>query len=50
MRFVALPEVAGLGIARHALDAIYNEDPAVLRARQRDTLARLGLTRRLRSL
>jgi hypothetical protein len=44
MRFVALPEVAGLGIARHAMDAIYNEDPAVLRARQRDTLIGLGLT------
>ncbi|MGC1522349.1 MAG: hypothetical protein WA803_12485 [Steroidobacteraceae bacterium] len=44
MRFVALPEIAGLGIARHAMDAIYNEDPAVLRARQRDTLTALGLT------
>ena len=44
MRFVALPEIAGLGIARHAMDAIYNEDPAVLRARQRDTLTGLGLT------
>ena len=44
MRFVALPEVAGLGIARRAMDTIYNEDPAVLRARQRDTLTALGLT------
>ncbi len=44
MRFVALPEIAGLGIARHTMDAIYNEDPAVLRARQRDTLTTLGLT------
>jgi prolyl oligopeptidase len=44
MRFVALPEIAGLGIAREAMDAIYNEDPAVLRARQRQTLTALGLT------
>jgi hypothetical protein len=44
MRFVALPEIAGLGIARHAMDAIYNEDPAVLRARQREALTALGLT------
>jgi hypothetical protein len=44
MRFVALPEIAGLGIARRTMDAIYNEDPAVLRARQRETLTALGLT------
>jgi hypothetical protein len=44
MRFAALPAIAGLGIARRAMDAIYNEDPAVLRARQRQTLAGFGLT------
>ena len=44
MRFVALPEIAGLGIARRTMDAIYNEDPAVLRARQRESLTALGLT------
>jgi hypothetical protein len=44
MRFAALPEIAGLGIARRAMDAIYDEDPAVLRARQRETLGTLGLT------
>jgi hypothetical protein len=44
MRFVAVPAIAGLGVARRAMDAIYNEDPAVLRARQRETLAALGLT------
>ena len=44
MRFVALPAIAGLGIARRAMDAIYNEDPAVLRARQRAKLTALGLT------
>jgi hypothetical protein len=32
-----------LGDVRRAMDAIYNEDPAVLRARQRSTLAGYGL-------
>jgi len=43
MKFV-VPGIAELGIAQHAVDAIYNEDPAVLRAHQRDKLASFGLT------
>jgi hypothetical protein len=43
MHFVGIPGVPYLGDVRRAMDAIYNEDPAVLRARQRTTLASFGL-------
>ena len=43
MHFVGIPGVPYLGDVRRAMDAIYNEDPAVLRARQRGTLAGYGL-------
>jgi hypothetical protein len=43
MHFVGVPGVPYLGDVRRAMDAIYNEDPAVLRARQRTTLAGYGL-------
>jgi hypothetical protein len=43
MHFVGIPGVPYLGDVRRAMDAIYNEDPAVLRARQRTTLAGYGL-------
>ena len=43
MHFVGIPGVPYLGDVRRAMDAIYNEDPAVLRARQRSTLAGYGL-------
>ena len=43
MHFVGIPGVPYLGDVKRAMDAIYNEDPAVLRARQRATLASYGL-------
>ena len=44
LHFVGIPGVPYLGDVRRAMDAIYNEDPAVLRARQRSTLAGYGLS------
>ncbi len=44
MHFVGIPGVPYLNDVKRAMDAIYNEDPAVLRARQRATLASYGLT------
>jgi hypothetical protein len=43
MKFVAAG-VPYAGEARRALDAIYNEDPAVLRKKRREALASFGLT------
>jgi hypothetical protein len=45
LHFVAIPGVPYLSDVKRAMDAIYNEDPAVLRARQRTTLAGYGLTK-----
>ena len=42
-RFVGLPGIPGIGLMSRATDAIYNEDPATLRARARKTLAGYGL-------
>jgi hypothetical protein len=44
LHFVGIPGVPYIGDVKRAMDAIYNEDPAVLRARQRTTLAGYGLT------
>lgn len=44
MRFVGVPGIPGIGIAQRAVDAIYNEDPAVIRQRTRKTLADFGLS------
>jgi hypothetical protein len=44
MKFVGLPGIPGIGIAARAVDAIYNEDPAAIRARTRGTLAGFGLS------
>jgi hypothetical protein len=44
MHFVGIPGVPYLGDVKRAMDAIYTEDPAVLRARQRATLAGYGLS------
>lgn len=44
LKFVAPTAISQLGYAQRAVDAIYNEDPAVLRARQKDVLAAWGLT------
>jgi hypothetical protein len=43
LRLARLPGIPGLGTARRTTDAIYNEDPAVIRARQRASLAGYGL-------
>lgn len=42
LRF-AVPGLPYVGDVRRAMDAIYHEDPAVLRARRRDTLKSYGL-------
>src|SRR5258708_29068087 len=44
MHFLGIPGVPYLGDVKRAMDAIYTEDPAVLRARQRSTLVDFGLT------
>ncbi|HXY96812.1 MAG TPA: hypothetical protein VEH00_07535 [Steroidobacteraceae bacterium] len=44
MKFVGLPGIPAIGIAERAVDAIYNEDPAAIRARTRSTLAGFGLS------
>lgn len=44
LKFVGLPAIPGIGIAARAEQAIYNEDPATVRARQRKRLAAYGLT------
>jgi hypothetical protein len=44
MHFVGVPGVPYLADVQRAMDAIYNEDPAVLRERQRKTLAGYGLS------
>ena len=43
-KFVGLPGIPGIGLAGRAVDAIYNEDPAVVRQRTRGTLAGFGLS------
>jgi hypothetical protein len=44
MHFVGVPGVPYLSDVQRAMDAIYNEDPAVLRERQRKILAGYGLS------
>jgi hypothetical protein len=44
LHFVGVPGVPYLGDVRRAMNAIYTEDPAVLRARRRTALASYGLT------
>ena len=44
MKFVGLPGIPGIGLTQRAVDAIYNEDPAVVRRRTRATLAGYGLS------
>lgn len=43
VKFASIPAVPGMEIAQHTVDAIYNEDPAAVRARTRKTLAGYGL-------
>ena len=43
MKFASLPAIPGIDLTQHAVDAIYNEDPAAVRARTRKTLAGYGL-------
>ena len=44
VKFVGLPAIPGIGIAQRAVDAIYDEDPAVTRQRTRKTLGEFGLS------
>jgi hypothetical protein len=43
MRFVGLPGIPEIGEVQRAMDAIYREDPATLRAQDRKTLRDFGL-------
>jgi hypothetical protein len=43
VKFAGLPAIPGIDIAERTVDAIYNEDPAAVRARTRKTLAGYGL-------
>jgi hypothetical protein len=42
-RFASLPAIPGIGMLHRAEDAIYNEDPATIRARTRKALRAYGL-------
>jgi hypothetical protein len=44
IKFAGLPAIPGIALTQRALDAIYNEDPAVLRQRMRATLAGYGVS------
>ncbi|HUI58651.1 MAG TPA: hypothetical protein VLX90_00425 [Steroidobacteraceae bacterium] len=44
VKFVGLPAIPGIAITQRVVDAIYNEDPAAIRARTRKTLAGYGLS------
>jgi len=43
VKFAGLPAIPGIELTQRAVDAIYNEDPAAVRARTRKTLAGYGL-------
>jgi hypothetical protein len=43
VKFAGLPAIPGIDLTQRAVDAIYNEDPAAVRARTRKTLAGYGL-------
>jgi hypothetical protein len=44
MRFVGIPSIPGIGDIHEVMDAIYKEDPATIRARNRATLLTYGLS------
>jgi hypothetical protein len=44
MKFAGVAGIPGIGLTQRALDAIYNEDPAAVRERTRQTLAGFGLS------
>ena len=43
VKFAGLPAIPGIDLTQRTVDAIYNEDPAAVRARTRKTLAGYGL-------
>ena len=43
LRFAGLPAVAGMGVGRSGMDAIWREDPVVIRERNRKFLASIGV-------
>lgn len=43
MRFAGIPSIPGIGTARKSMDAIWEEDPLLIRERNRRFLASLGL-------
>jgi hypothetical protein len=44
MRFVGIPSIPGIGDVHEVVQAVYQEDPATIRARTRTTLAGYGLS------
>src|ERR1700676_2226031 len=46
MRFVGIPSIPGIGDIHQVMEAVYEEDPATIRARTKTTLAGYGLDRR----
>jgi hypothetical protein len=44
VKFAGLPTIPGNDLTQRAVDAIYNEDPAAVRARTRKTLAGYGMS------
>lgn len=44
MKFVGIPGIPGIGQIREVMDAIYKEDPATIRARNKTALAGYGLS------
>lgn len=45
MRFAGIPSIPGIGDIHEVMDAVYNEDPATIRAHTRKALEGYGLTR-----
>jgi hypothetical protein len=43
VKFASLPAIPGISLTQRAVDAIYNEDPAAVRARTRRVLAGYGM-------
>lgn len=49
LRFAGIPAIAGMGVLRSGMDAIWREDPVVIRERNRKYLASIGVDKEVRS-
>lgn len=43
LRFAGIPSIAGIGVVRTGMDAIWREDPVLIRERNRSFLASIGI-------